>query len=343
MSLNAVGLGALASFVFFIASWLFCLIAGAGGQVTWAVDRFFPACWYVIATGGWPQIAPGELGKAWSWVFGCQLGVFFLLWSTFGVAICRILALRIARDEICSVGEAWTFAWRAKLTALLFPVALVLPILFLAVCNGVAGYICSIPYLGWIVGVVLIPLVIVSSVLIALAIGVGLVSLGLIPAIVAVERKGTFDAAGKATNCITARPLAMILYLSLIAVFVVYIVHGLLIDQKIIEQVRDLTLVPFMDTEYEKIAAGMTDATTGFANFMAWIHLGIFKIFHLLLWGLVISLTLGGFTSIFLILRQDVDGIDPADIARDPAEAPAAVPAQEAGGQPESGTPDTPE
>jgi len=217
---------------------------------------------------------------------------------------------------------AWCYAWKIKLTALLYPVAVLLPVLFLVFCNGLAGAISSIPGVGWVLGIFFLPLVLLSSFLILLAVVVGLVSLGLIPAIVAVERKGTFDAAGKATNCLTARPLTVILYLVLMVVFIGGVVYHFLIGGHWVEQVLSKTITPLFDSRYQLIAAGNTEATTGLANLLAWVHLGILELFRLFLWGLLISLTLGGFTSIFLVLRQDIDGIDPSDVARDPSLAP---------------------
>jgi len=327
MSLNAVGLGALATFLFWLATWATCAIAGDADAVGQAIGAFSPSIRHLVLTGSWPEV-PWIAGH--SWVFGVQLVVFYLLWSTFGVAICRILALRIARDEICTWKAAWNYAWDTKVTALLFPAAIALPVLFLVFCNGAAGWISSVPYLGWLVGLVLLPFVIVSSLLIILAVAVGLLSAGLFPGIVAVERKGTFDAIGKATNCVTARPLSMLLYLVLMYVFIVQVVHAFLIDFGFVERVLSVTLVPFGETRFEAIALGRVDALEGLASAMGWVALAVLKAYRLLVWGLLVSLTLGGFTSIFLILRQDVDGIDPMDIARDPKDMPPPPPAEAA-------------
>jgi hypothetical protein len=323
MSINAVALGAVATLLFYLVTWLFMWIHSGlpnGADAAAACSESFLAVSknLVLSGGSFPIGA----SSAYKWVYLIQFVSFFLLWATFGVAICRIIALRIARDEYCSLGEAWRYAWRIKLTGILYPLALLLPILGLAICNAGAGLVGSIPYVGWLVGVILIPLVLVSTVILILIAVAGLVGVGLMPAAIAVERKGTYDSLGKSFNFIFARPLPLILYVFLILTFL-EIIHGLFIDRGVVENVMKTTLTPFGWTpRYDLVAVGNIDLLTGWEWFCALLHWLVMKIFHLLVWGAILSYALGAFTSMFLIFRQDVDGLEYEDVARDPAETP---------------------
>lgn len=253
------------------------------------------------------------------WIFAGQLVLFFALLATFGVAICRILALRIARDEYCTLAGAWGFAWRVRLTGLLFPVAVALPVGVLAGLNLLAGTMAQIPYLGWLLGVLVLPLVLVSAVLIVL-IGLGaLVSIGLVPAAIAIERKGTYDSLGKAYSYIFARPLPLILYLALLWVFLA-VFHKVFVEHALVERTAGSTMLLFWSNDtFEAISGGRTDEVEGFAWFCAWLWRLVLRVFRLLVWGALISYALGAFTSMFLVFRRDVDGLDEADLAQDPA------------------------
>ena len=336
MSINAVALGALATLLFFLVTWLFTWIHsgipnGAGDAAACAENFLTISKNLVLSGGSWPRGFPAAL----EWLYLVQFVSFFALWATFGVAICRIIALRIARDEYCSLGEAWRYAWRIKLTGILYPLALLLPIIGLAFCNFLAGCVGSIPYVGWFLGVFLIPLVLISTVILILIAVAGLVGVGLMPAAIAVERKGTYDSLGKSFNFIFARPLPLIFYVWLVLTFL-GIIQGLFIDGGVVENIMKGTLTPFgWAPDYDLIAVGATPLLTGWAWFCALLHWFVIRIFHLLVWGAILSYALGAFTSMFLIFRQDVDGLEYEDVARDPAETPAGP----AAGAPEAEAP----
>ena len=262
-------------------------------------------------------------------VLGGQLLWFFCLWSTFGVAICRILVLRIARDEYCTLGSAFAFAWRVKLTGMLYPLAVLLPILFLLLCNHFAGMLTWIPWVGWLIGIILLPLTIISS-LLAVLIGIaGLVSLGFVPAAIATERKGTYDSLGKAFNYIFARAIPLMLQLVVFFYFL-GLVHELLVEQQIVEEVLADSMMPLWEgpnSDFQGMVTGQD--LDGPQGYFALAYGAVIGIYRLLLWGGLISFTLGAFTSLFLILRKDVDGVDYIDVARDPSDAED-VPAPEA-------------
>lgn len=330
MSINAMGLGAAAVALFWIGSWGSGLVAGLPEQVKEhdgqyvrmadALTHGFPGqVMGAVRTRSWPENGPTD---HFGIVFAIQIAMFVFLWSTFGVAICRVLALRIARDEYCALGTAFTFAWRVKLTGILYPLAVTLPILFLILCNHLAGIVTWIPWVGWLIGVLLLPLTIISS-LLAVLIGVaGFVSLGFVPAAIATERKGTYDSLGKSFNYVFARAISLFLHLVVLYFFLEF-VHTLFVEDRLVERVLADTMSPvWAEADFKEMVTGRTANLDGFQGFCAWLFGVVIGGYRLLLWGALISFTLGAFTSLFLILRKDVDGMDYIDVARDPADAP---------------------
>jgi len=155
------------------------------------------------------QIAPADydgdgytfwhklLGGAW----------FFVVWSFFGQAIHRITSLRIARDEGLSFTEALTFSAKNWKTVILAPVIVFAAMAFFFGCNALAGLATSIPGLGGLLGLVLIPLAAISSLLILLIGLGGVFGLPLIGAAAAWEVNGSLDAISRAFSYVFARPL----------------------------------------------------------------------------------------------------------------------------------------
>jgi hypothetical protein len=157
----------------------------------------------------WHEVAGG------AWVF--------LVWGFFGQAIHRITALRIARDEGLSVKDALAFATKNYGTILLCPVIVAGAIGLFYGCNALAGLVLAIPFLGGVLGLVLLPLAAISTLLIVLiAIGAA-VGMPLVGAAAAWERNGSLDAISRAFSYLFARPLQMFWNYLLILVFAVVI------------------------------------------------------------------------------------------------------------------------
>ena len=318
MSLNAVVLAAMAVLVFWAGTGIACLMAGAGSisQTTWVASHFAGVSLASLSSFRWP---PSDLG----WIFGWQLILFFALLATFGVAICRVLVLRIARDEYCTLREAWSFAWKVKLTGLIFPLAVLIPIAFLFLCNLLAGLIGSIPYVGPILTLPLLPLVITSSVVMVTIAVSSLLATGLIPAAIATERKGTYDSLGKCINYVFARPIPLILYLTVLTLFL-GLLHTLFLKIGVVENAIRSSIV--IDGAYRRIAVGNPTGLGGFEWFMAEVFWVVLSLWRLFIWGLIVSFALGGFTSAFLIFRHDVDGIGYEAVAGSGPSGPAETP-----------------
>ena len=119
---------------------------------------------------------------------------FFGVWSFFGQAIHRIVSLRIARDEGLTLLEAFKFSTKNWVTVLLAPVIIGVAIAFFYFCNFLAGVAISIPVLGQILALILIPLTAISTLLILLIALGGIFGLPLIGAAAAWERNGSLDA-----------------------------------------------------------------------------------------------------------------------------------------------------
>lgn len=132
---------------------------------------------------------------------------FFAVWAFFGQAIHRITTLRIARDEGLGLFEALRFAARNWTTMLLVPVIVGGAIGFFWLCNMAAGALTSIPFLGGVLGLILLPLAFVSTLLILLIAVGGIFGLPLIGAAAAWECNGSLDAISRAFSYLFARPL----------------------------------------------------------------------------------------------------------------------------------------
>jgi hypothetical protein len=132
---------------------------------------------------------------------------FFGVWSFFGQGIHRITALRIARDEGLSIAEALKFSAKNWLTMLLAPVIIMGAIGFFYLCNMLAGLVISIPFVGGLLALLLVPLAVISTLLILLIAVGGVFGLPLVGAAAAWERNGSLDAISRAFSYIYARPL----------------------------------------------------------------------------------------------------------------------------------------
>lgn len=144
---------------------------------------------------------------------------FFGVWAFFGQAIRRTVALRIARDEGLSIVEALTFAARNWITVIVAPLVVAALASAFWLCNIVAGLAISIPYLGGILGLLLIPLTVLSTLLMLLIALGGLLGLPLMGAAAAWEKNGTLDALSRAFTYVFARPLQYFLNYFLIFAF----------------------------------------------------------------------------------------------------------------------------
>jgi|GEM_PF-3354081 len=146
-----------------------------------------------------------ETGTFWHALAG---GAWTLgIWGFFGQAVHRITSLRIARDEGLSLKDGVRFSIRNFVTIALCPVIVFVAIGIFYGCNALAGAAISIPGLGSVLSLILVPLAVISTLLMLLiAIG-GAIGLPLVGAAAAWERNGSLDAISRAFSYIFARPL----------------------------------------------------------------------------------------------------------------------------------------
>ncbi|MBI3723173.1 hypothetical protein HY251_04345 [bacterium] len=159
---------------------------------------------------------------------GAWLAVFVwssVVWAFFSGAICRIAAMKIAREEGLELKDALRFAAN-KFMPNLLSIAFVLAIVgfFYVICDAtIAGWIGRIPYLGDILVGLLFFLVLLSSFFIVFAAVLGILGFNLAAAAIATEASDTFDGVSRAWNYILARPWQVLLTYALtfayIAVF----------------------------------------------------------------------------------------------------------------------------
>ena len=189
--------------------------------------------WFVGLFRGFP-LGP-ELGEFFDNIYGISGGAntleivvggvwFFAVWSFFGLAIRRIISLRIARDEGLSLREAVGFAFKNWVTMLLAPVIIGLAAGLFWLCNMLAGLLMSIPVLGAILSILLVPLTVLSTLLLLLIVVGGVFGFPLVGAAAAWERNGSLDAISRAFTYVFARPLQYWLNFFLILTFTAIII-----------------------------------------------------------------------------------------------------------------------
>ncbi len=249
---------------------------------------------------------------SWRWPFFVVSASVLVLWAYFGIAICRCLALRLARDEYLGVRDALSFARTKFGTALLFPLIVAGCILVLAAANALIGSLMQIPVVG-IVFHLFLPFAYVLTGLMLIIFFSALFGGGMVSGAIAVECRGTLDAWGKALNYTFARPLHLIVYVVLLKVFLVDFLLGFGLGQRLLHAWTRTSLSPlWTNTDFENDLDGRGDGFLSDATHHVWSFFG--DLAALGLAAVVLAFAFGGFTAMFLILRKDVDGIDVTEI-----------------------------
>lgn len=290
-----------------------------------------------------------ETGTFWHALVG---GAWTLgTWGFFAQAIHRITSLRIARDEGMSLKDGVRFSIRNFVTIALCPVIVFVAIGIFYGCNALAGLVLSVPVLGSIASLILVPLAVISTLLMLLiAIG-GAIGLPLVGAAAAWERNGSLDAISRAFSYIFARPLQFFWNYFLILLFTTIILSagahfetiltksidaGLLSDQVsvVIDTPRDLNANDKAYDRLNKDAQDLaktleekTDRARPFAlsikslpevSWMHWLTVLVFwVVLNVVKYG-VFAVALwwffGATTCTYADLRADVDGTDEDEI-----------------------------
>jgi hypothetical protein len=248
---------------------------------------------------------------------------FYAIMSIFGGAICRIMALRIARDESIGVVKALRFAISNLTSYLLVPVFLGGAIAFFWACNLLAGLGSSIPFAGVLVFIIAFPLAILSSLLILLIAVGGLLGLFMMVSAISAEKNGTLDAISRVFSYLYSRPLQFFFHYFVVFVltFIIVLVGVGIFPQIIAGSVSSGDVYqPTEDGLYAGMAQAMRMKLPSFEGlgahavlisavswfFMICLYFGIL--------GYVVAYFLGGTTAIYFALRKEVDGTEDAEI-----------------------------
>ena len=130
---------------------------------------------------------------------------FVAIWSFFGGAICRMVALRFARDQSITVFQALRFSAKRCLTLIAPSVIVAAGVLFFWIFGVVGGWISCIPGGAWVTGVLMvIPLAL--GFMIAILVAAYLVAWPVFQASIAVEGSDGFDGFSRSLNLIFSRP-----------------------------------------------------------------------------------------------------------------------------------------
>ncbi|MEN8151295.1 MAG: hypothetical protein ABFS86_15875, partial [Planctomycetota bacterium] len=262
---------------------------------------------------------------------------YFLVVAIFGGAICRVIALRIARDESLGVKEALTFSIGNLRAYVQIPLVLGGAIGFFWGCNWLAGVVSTIPVAGPFLFIVLYPLAILSGLIILLIAVGGVLGLFLMVAAVSTEKNGTLDAISRAFSYLYSRPVAFFFYY-----FLVFLMAGIIVIIGVFVflgggDYPGVIAGPVhtgLDTWGDEYARGFEVGANAasmveFPGFdglgffpsilagLAWFFMIVLRVCVL---GFVVSYVMGGSTAIYFALRRDVDGTEDSEMYVEGAE-----------------------
>lgn len=246
--------------------------------------------------------------------------------AVLGVAMCRIAAMRLARDEGVPLGEALAFSVgniASSIGAFAFMAGAIL--LFYS-CNALAGLASGIPGVGPLLMVVLFPLVLLSTLVLFLLLFGSALGLPLAVASLAVERNGPLDAVSRGFSYVFSRPALFFLY----ALTVWFLASVLVASAFAMEELAAWSFTHWFPAKdswrdladatgraLRAVAATRMPDFTGaggssaLGGWIAWLG-GV--VLHLALMGWVVYYAFGGATAAYFALRRDVDGTEDEEI-----------------------------
>lgn len=283
------------------------------------------------------------------WFFALLfLLISLAIWSLFGGAICRVAAMNFARDEQVGFKPALAFAGRKFLGFFAAPLLPVLMVAGIGLCLVVGGLFLSIPYVGDIIGGLLMGLALLGGFVIALVAFGAIGGCGLMWPTIAVEGSDAFDAISRSFSYLYSRPWRTAFYA------VVATVYGAFCYLF----VRFLVLVVLKSTHFfvglgtiwaDRPGTGVADSTkldamwakVSFDNLyvsppafgaeggdkIGAVLIGIWAFLLVaLLCAYLMSFFLSGSTIIYYLLRREVDATDLSEVFVDEEpESPEAL------------------
>jgi len=277
--------------------------------------------------------------------------VFLVVWSFFGGAILRAIGLRLTRDEPLSLRECLVYGAKRLPDFLAAPVLVAAFAMIFLLLNMAAGFVMSLPFLGSsLLALILFPLVLLSSLLIVLSIIGGMIGLPLMWAGIAVEENGSLDGLSRAYSYLFARPLqAFFTYLLVFVLMGVILLVGSHVDGTVKTSLKagivrhklddliekDPVPVEVLENAHRNMERRLQEqqGITNIRNLRGagwedWIgFLWMWLCLNLVLVGFkgyAVYVFLGGTASLYLQLRQEVDGTGPEEIhGLEPETVPA--------------------
>ena len=276
-------------------------------------------------------------------IYAIFLGLGCLaIWSIAGGMICRMAALQFALDQTMDMSEGLAFArrkWGSLVSAPLIPLGCVL---FAALALYVVGFILRVPWVGDLVGGVLVLPAIIAGFIVALAL------VGLIPAAslawpaIAVDDADGFDAiAGRGYAYCFQRPVKAIWYAGVCGVigcvcwivikwlvgFALAVTHvcvgagtrwfGTAVREHNGDTISKLDAVWPFGGQAGFYAWPDSERLTGFAggDYISTLLIGIWVMLVIgLMWAFLASFFFTSATAVYYLLRRDVDMIDLSDV-----------------------------
>ncbi|MDP7036005.1 MAG: hypothetical protein QF752_16085 [Planctomycetota bacterium] len=219
---KAIFLGILAVALFYGGLWSLNEVSP-----DWSFDlEGTDALWYVPAPFTVAVGACCNEGIPFLWRLVAMLWAL-LLWAVLGGAITRIIAIRIAKDESISLGDALGYVWNNKLSYIGTPICVVGFMLLFYGCNKLAAVVGHwIPFLGPILYILLLPLVLLSTLFLFLM-GIGLVfGFHMIASSISTEGGDGLQAVINVFNYVFIRPWHYILYHLLLIASLIFLWHA---------------------------------------------------------------------------------------------------------------------
>jgi hypothetical protein len=306
----------------------------------------------VLAGKLWIEDRPGELpglvgaikkavlGGAWffcaHWLFAIiYLAIWLVVWSIAGGAICRIAALHAARDEKISIGEALKFSLSKFVSFLTAPLIPVILIAIIGAVTFVGGLVGGFWWAGEILAGLLWFLALLAGFIMALVAIGAMGGLHLMYPTIATEGSDAFDAISRSYSYIYSRPwrtawylLVSIVYGAICFLFVKFLAFLLLKLTHIaaglgmnIWGAGELATYGNLDAIWSspswggRFFGGFFDVPLNVPETIAAI---LICIMVFLVVGLVVAFVASFFfsasTMMYLLLRQEVDATDIADV-----------------------------
>ncbi|MCD4831594.1 MAG: hypothetical protein K8R02_07300 [Anaerohalosphaeraceae bacterium] len=138
--------------------------------------------------------------------------VILVCFSVVGEAICRGAALQFSRGEKPGLGQCMRFSMKKFVSLFCAPLAPVILLMCIGLFVIVIGLFVNIPYIGEIIGAILLAFVLAAGMFMAATVIWAFTGGGLMYPVMAYENSDTFDAISKSFSYVFLKPWRMAIY-----------------------------------------------------------------------------------------------------------------------------------